>query len=474
MADCLARLGHIEEGAALLLKNDVSTIKKLSRAQQAEIHRAATFRAAYGSYSEALKLYERLAALSPRANDLKLKVAWFSYRSGRYEKAAKQLEAWSKRAPRSKDFALYWMARAHARAGQTEKAEELYRLLLSSYGRSYYGLLARSRLGENRKIPRPASPKSCPEETSTAAPVTDSNSEVLPRLATLITRYVDLYPSLRRVQSLWRMGMISDAQRELRLIAIDAAWIKARGRSARYVQRPDVERLWRDGPLPQRRWGKRERQIFKEGAPLRYDLGLLMTKSGISYFGWQLSPPDEDPLRHQYPRAYHDVVIASAKRFKLDPYIIWAIMRTESQYRLDVISRVGATGLMQIMPQTGLRIAVLMKLNNFHRSQLFDPETNVLLAGWYLRALSDKFKNQLALVAAAYNGGPHHVARWLDQRGKNSNMDEFIEEIPFSESKRYAKKILRLVAQYLRIYCAKDDWVTSNALAIGYGAHPDF
>ena len=149
-------------------------------------------------------------------------------------------------------------------------------------------------------------------------------------------------------------------------------------------------------------------------------------------------------------------------------------MRTESVYRPDVISRVNAGGLMQLMPTTASRLAKELKLKHFEAEDVFRPEINLLLAGRYLQAVSRKLHGQVPLIAAAYNGGPHNVARWLDYRGKGAAMDEFIEEIPFAESKRYAKKIVRLVALYERTYCNKDDQVLPNALNTSYLPYPNF
>ena len=125
------------------------------------------------------------------------------------------------------------------------------------------------------------------------------------------------------------------------------------------------------------------------------------------------------------------------------------------------------------MPYTWDPIDELRRMQ-YRMSQLFEPELNLNMAGWYLRALQAKFRGQLPLMAAGYNGGPHHVARWLDQHGKGADLDEFIEEIPFSESRRYAKKILRLVALYERLYCGKDDRRAVNALNVTYLPQPDF
>ncbi len=472
IATCLARTGKIDEASALLLKHGLPAKGKLTPAQRAEVGRAAKLLAEYGRHAEALKLHERLLAGKKKLDaETRLELTWLAFRAGRHAEAIKGFEEHLKRGKASKDFTLYWLARAHAAAGQAPRAEELYRELIAKHPHTYYTILARSRLAELGKLKLPPGRCTAPKPPPSMA---ERSGEVLRRLAALIARYGDLYPSLQRAQTFWRLGMIADARRELRLIAIDAAFVAAKGRPKGWIQRPSVERLWRGGPLERRRFGKRERQIAKEGQVLRHALSGLLQAAGISYFAWQLGPADPSPERARNPRAYPELVNEMALRFKLDPNLVWAIMRTESSYRLDVISRVGATGLMQIMPHTGRRIAKAMGLKGYEHDSLFEPETNLLMATWYLKALSDKFHGQITLLAAGYNGGPHHVARWLDMRGKSCAADEFIEEIPFSESRRYAKKILRLVRLYERIYCGKDDRQASNKLDATFLPQPDF
>lgn len=469
-AKCLARMGKLDQAAKLLLKASYRPKGKLNRAQLAEVSRTARMLAEYGRYKEALKLYDRIYELSPGREGLELKRAWLAYRAGFFDLAVKRMSALGKRRAYGL-FAKYWGARAHQRAKRPDRALPLYQELLKKHRTTYYGLVARSRLVEAGKLKLASSSTCAP---GTTAPFPKEAQGVEARLSALITRHGDLYPALHRARTLWRMGMREDARRELRITAVDAAWIMARGRSKRYIVRPQVERLFRGGPPPRRRWNKRARKIYKLGVALRHDLGALLSAAGISYFGWRLGLKDPDSVRRSYPRAFPALVLKVARENKLDPHLIWAIMRTESHYRTDVISRVGATGLMQIMPTTGRLIAQAMDLKSFHPSKLFDPRLNLKMAGWYLRAVSDKLKGQIPLMASAYNGGPHNVARWLKMRGEGADLDEFMEEIPFSESRRYGKKILRLLALYERTYCAKDDRVAPLKLNTETAAEPWF
>jgi soluble lytic murein transglycosylase len=484
-AACMARTGKVEDGAQLLLKQSWKEKGPLRPDQRSEIARAALLYAEYGRYAEALKL--RLRLLEPNGKlgegrrgapkgkqklspETHLQLGWLSFRAGKHAEALKHLDAWHAKAKGEQDFGLYWLARTQAKAGQADKAEALYRELLEKHPHSYYGLLARTRLAEMSKLKLTPGKCSLPPASAPAA----RHADALARMEALEKRYGGALPELHRAHVLWRLGMIADARRELRLLAIRVAWVAAKGRPREWIQRPLVERLWRGGPLETRRWGKAEKELATAGVALRHSVGGLLAAAGISYFGWQLGTPATDPERRRNPRAYPDLVQAMAGRFKLDPNLIWAIMRTESTYRLDVISRVGATGLMQIMPHTARRIAAAMKLRDFEHDQLFEPDVNLQMAAWYLQALSTKFRGQIPLIAAGYNGGPHHVARWLEMRGARCEMDEFIEEIPFSESRRYAKKILRLVRLYERVHCAKDDLLATNKLDPRFTPDPDF
>jgi soluble lytic murein transglycosylase len=466
LAHCKARLGKLDEAEALL----PSVGRRAGPGRIAALRQRAVFLATYGRYDKALVHHDQLVKLLPPARRKRslATATWLAYRAGEYARAIRGFEELARRSRRLRARYTYWQARAHARAGQPKKAEALYQQVTERHLRTYYGMLARSRLLEAKKVTLPTT--TCPPPP--AQPAFLGDPKVAELLDKLIARDGRLYPSLRRVRTFWRLGMLADARRELWLIGIDFAWAKARGRPRVFVHRPEAVRVLRGGKPPRRRFGARERAIYKERARLVPLLGELMQRAGIFYFAWRFLPRDKDPVRHAFPQAYSALVTRTAKRFKLDPNLLWAVMKTESSFRTDAVSRAGATGLMQIMPSTGRLLAAEMKLEGYHHSRLYDPEVNVTMAGWYLGAVLKKFKGQITLAAAGYNGGPHNVALWLDQRGKGSDLDEFIEEIPFSESRRYAKKIIRLVALYERVYCGKDDRTLPTRLITSHEAYP--
>ncbi len=155
-----------------------------------------------------------------------------------------------------------------------------------------------------------------------------------------------------------------------------------------------------------------------------------------------------------YPRAFERSVASSARSFSVPKEFVWAIMRAESQYRQEVQSPVGAMGLMQLMPFTSRRVAELLGLRAFEVQTLLEPETNIHLGTRYLQRLLDKFSGSIPLAAAAYNAGPHRVQSWLKSFGL-LDMDEFIEHIPFVETRNYVKKVSRNFQIYNLLYNAQ-------------------
>jgi tetratricopeptide (TPR) repeat protein len=203
-----------------------------------------------------------------------------------------------------------------------------------------------------------------------------------------------------------------------------------------------------------RRMSKGVRQLFIGAFPAVDDHHYLRRMLGRE--GRRLDmPPEEDAnnakWRRWYPRAFADQVTRQAAAHGLDPNFIWALMTVESSYNPWAISRVGARGLMQVMPHTGALVTERVGLQNFGPPLLVEPAVAIEQAAWYFDQLLEKFNGQLPLAIAGYNAGPHRVAAWLGRKG-HLPMDEFIEEIPYTEARGYTKKVLRYLALYRRIY----------------------
>jgi len=150
--------------------------------------------------------------------------------------------------------------------------------------------------------------------------------------------------------------------------------------------------------------------------------------------------------RYWYPLAYWDEVNSAAKSHDLDPLVALSVMREESRFDADARSVAGARGLMQIMPQTAYRLDRSLKLGIRKDSQIHDARMNISLGVFYLKSLSAEFRST-AYALAAYNAGETAVKRW-QQQGSYRNADEFIEDIPYAETRNYVKKVLTSYFQY--------------------------
>ena len=152
-----------------------------------------------------------------------------------------------------------------------------------------------------------------------------------------------------------------------------------------------------------------------------------------------------------YPAAYAPHVWKHSRANNVDPLLMLSIMRAESLFRHDAVSRAGALGLVQVMPATGSKVAAMAGMDDFRVERLLDPAVNIELGTFYLGRLLERYDGQFALAVGSYNGGPHNVGRWL--RGKvGMPYDEFVEEIAFDETRGYIKKVTEFYAIYLDLY----------------------
>ncbi|MDP2314644.1 MAG: lytic transglycosylase domain-containing protein [Pseudomonadota bacterium] len=157
-------------------------------------------------------------------------------------------------------------------------------------------------------------------------------------------------------------------------------------------------------------------------------------------------------LRYAFPTAYVDALYRHGSAYGVDPLLALGLMRQESVYRQWALSPVGAIGLMQVMPRTGARVAALMGDPHYSPEQLEDPSTNVRYGVWYLSRLLDRFGGAFPLAVASYNGGPHNVSSWLRPWGADIRVDDYVEQIPYPETRDYVKKVTGYYATYLALY----------------------
>ena len=152
-----------------------------------------------------------------------------------------------------------------------------------------------------------------------------------------------------------------------------------------------------------------------------------------------------------YPLYYTDHLQKHTTKYEIDPLFVAAMIREESRYNADIVSRSGAIGLMQIMPATGRELAGRLKIPRFSTKILYNPDINIQMGSWYMKSLMDQFDNNHALVAGAYNGGPGRMRRWIEAK-QISDLDEFIEDIWIDETRRHIKKVIDSYTIYQELY----------------------
>ncbi len=165
-----------------------------------------------------------------------------------------------------------------------------------------------------------------------------------------------------------------------------------------------------------------------------------------------------------YPRAYRESVERLSKERGLDPFLAWAIMRRESAFKPEVWSSADARGLMQLIPPTARAIASALKIEKPEPDELYSPESNIVFGTWYLSALMQRFSHP-SLCAAAYNAGPNPVVKWATQKS-DLQLDMWVEEIPFKETRGYVKQVTADYFIYRALYGEKSAAVKQLALQI--------
>ena len=178
-----------------------------------------------------------------------------------------------------------------------------------------------------------------------------------------------------------------------------------------------------------------------------------LQKIVANYFLWDTKklPIKDQPLwRFAYPLAYWSGVKKYSQQFGVNPFLVLAVMREESHFYPQAVSRTNAKGLMQLMPQTAKQQAKWRRISLQQRS-LFEPELNYHLGIYYLSRLQRQFVGEHIHMVGAYNGGPGNMKKWI-KRWKQLEFEEFIESVPFPETQNYIKRVFTSFQMYTKIY----------------------
>ncbi|OGW68189.1 MAG: hypothetical protein A3H49_11545 [Nitrospirae bacterium RIFCSPLOWO2_02_FULL_62_14] len=330
------------------------------------------------------------------------RIGWIQYRTGQYREAVQTLQELVaiKEDPANNPQALYWTARSLERL-QDSTTADAYQSLCRKYAWTYYCQLTRSRVDVPPPDPANGTPDSEPGEAGGSGIEQDVH--------------------YRRAVELRALGLEQEAGREV-------TWLLDRYVRNRAALVELITRLSEAGGYHQ---GLRLARLhFRDGL----ERGLEPVQPSL----WNVA----------YPTVYLPTIRAlSSARF--DPYLAAAIIREESQYDARAVSRVGAIGLMQLMPTTAQAVAQ-RNGGTVGRDDLFDHETNIRYGVRYLEQLLGQFNGNLVHAVAAYNAGPPIVTSWIQKFG-DKEPDEFVEMIPYQETRQYVRRVLRSYREYRRL-----------------------
>jgi len=164
-------------------------------------------------------------------------------------------------------------------------------------------------------------------------------------------------------------------------------------------------------------------------------------------YGNSLVGVDKESLKRLFPDHFYNTVINASKEFKIEPSLIYAVMREESRYKKDIVSVANAIGLMQVIPSTGAFISPKIKLYNY---DLTNPEDNIRMGTYYLKFLNDRYQDY-PLILSSYNAGPGRTNSWLSLY-KKFDKESMYELIPIEETRHYIRKVMRSYYIYKNLY----------------------
>jgi len=315
---------------------------------------------------------------------------------------------------------LYWKGRALQRLGKNPEAEGNFQRLRQNYPASYYNRFA-SAAGRPFMMGKRNSAllKDQPLPSFFKSPAQPPGMRNL---------------SLEKGRLLARLGLLSAAVGELEA---------AEEGIAAEEMRLEISRLYREV-------GEYHRSAV-----------LVRKKMSPRPLAGSSSEKERALYLLAYPLGYPSWINQYAQKGNLDPAFLSAVILEESRFDPQAVSPAGARGLMQVLPGTANRIVQRVKVEAYSDTLLFDPEMNLRLGSWYLSSLLEEFRGKEIGALAAYNAGPHMVREWL-AKNPSAPEDEFVENIPYAETRNYVIRVLSSTQVYRMLYGASPNPENSN------------
>jgi soluble lytic murein transglycosylase len=398
--------------------DDLRSTAPNSQWLEASLLSAANLHLVHHEYDKALDAFRELQERFPngsRASYAHWKAAWLTLRQGRNDEAKKEFDEQIALYPLGNETsaALYWRARLAEEDNDFAMARAYYQKLSERYRNYYYAELGRERLTHL--------------SAGTAQPGDYALLDHVPPLDH--GEKVDLPEApaddlhLQKAELLGNGGLIDLAVRELQAAATSdgGKWEPA-----------ETAHLYTDTG--------------------HYNLAIEVMKHSVpSYFAVDLPNLPREYWEALFPRPYWNDLKKFSVANGLDPYLVASLIRQESEFNPAAVSRANAVGLMQLLPKTGKLVARQEKLKRYNPSQLYTPTVNLQLGTRYFKGMVDQFGGSFEYALAAYNAGSDRVQEWLGQ-GKYRDAPEFVESIPFTETREYVQAIMRNASVYRQLY----------------------
>jgi tRNA dimethylallyltransferase len=343
------------------------------------------------------------------------RLGWVHYLDGEFEQAFKKFQEAAKRFPNKSfiEYNLYWSAKSAEKLDKKNVARDLYIKVAELYPYTFHGVRAKDRLLTlGLKMP--------PKNQNSALSV---NKENLAPVRLLSSR--EKFHQVR-ANELTQLGLLQEAINEIDELK-------------KTTQKNLTGVLWLS-------------QLYQEAQGYAESLRLLHLYKDFT------TKPNEKNLserfwKHLFPLAYKKSILVYTKLRKVDPFFVNGLIRQESLFDSQALSSAGARGLMQIMPATGKNLYSKTKLKkHFETDALFDPDMNIRLGVNYVSQLNKRFGKNTIHTLISYNAGPHILEKWLKRFGHLNDQDVFIESIPYPETRRYVKHVLRNRGIYKVLY----------------------
>ena len=355
-------------------------------------------------YPRAVTYYSELAERFPQGTNAAAahwRAGWWSYRQGLYPEAAKIFEEQIRLYPQAKETvsALYWRARLYEQEDhQPGLAAAHYRKLVANYSHFFYAQMAKQRLvalGDAPPVAVPALEKYVP----TAIPKLDAS-------------FPAGDPHMVKAHLLVNAGLSEYVPQEIAEAPGSSSW-SGIAEAEIYTSYGETYRAMR---------------VLKRALP--YAASAPIQSIPLAY--WRIL----------FPEIYWDTIQTESAKNGLDPYLVASLIRQESEFNPSAISPANAYGLMQLLPSVGRQMAREEGIGSIETRQLLDPVLNIRLGTRYLRETMEKFGRVPEYALAAYNAGDNRVTDW-QAAGPYHGVDEFVESIPFTETREYVQGILR-------------------------------